>query len=405
MGTETKQTQAEQVQTPKVRLWTRSYVSLLLANLGVFLGFYLPMPALTTYVAQLGGGAFEIGGAIAATASAALVFRFVGGVLSDAIGIRPVAVIGMALTLFVLIMYLFTTARGMVWLRLGHGVGWGLSTSALATAVSRNVPKERSGEGMGYYALAMIVAMTMTPSLSIVLMNRWGFSSLSLLAAGVLAIGLLIMITLRDLAKGAEERRRFTRRNLVEKSALFPALLCIFLTMAISGLLLQMIPFGREIGVNDTWTYYIGFAVVVIGTRQYAGRLYDRRGHREIIPVGCVFMLAGLVLLSQARDVVTLAVSALPFALGYGAVYPSLQAWAVSEAEPRYKGVANGTYLSSIDLGYALSAILLVPIGVRESYSLMFLYSSGNIVVIMVCYIAYMFIRRMKGKKKPAAAV
>ncbi len=70
-------------------------------------------------------------------------------------------------------------------------------------------------------------------------------------------------------------------------------------------------------------------------------------------------MLVGLTLLSYATSEISLLAASLFYRLGYGAAHPSLQAWAIDRSPADRKGAANGTFLSSLDLGYAVGAVLM----------------------------------------------
>ena len=70
-------------------------------------------------------------------------------------------------------------------------------------------------------------------------------------------------------------------------------------------------------------------------------------------------MIAGLVALSVTETTPMLVVSSLLYGIGYGAVQPSLHTWAVNRCPPDRKAAANGLFLSAIDLGYIVGAIVL----------------------------------------------
>jgi hypothetical protein len=55
-------------------------------------------------------------------------------------------------------------------------------------------------------------------------------------------------------------------------------------------------------------------------------------------------MIAGFIILSFAHTTIPLVLSSVFYGLGYGAVHPSLQAWAVSTADGARKGSANGHF-------------------------------------------------------------
>ena len=48
-------------------------------------------------------------------------------------------------------------------LRVIHGVTWAVSTTAVGTAITDIIPDSRRGEGMGWYGMAMTIAMAIGP--------------------------------------------------------------------------------------------------------------------------------------------------------------------------------------------------------------------------------------------------
>ena len=55
----------------------------------------------------------------------------------------------------------------MMALRVLHGVSWAFSTTAVGTAITDIIPSEIRGEGMGWYGIAMTLAMAIGPMLGI----------------------------------------------------------------------------------------------------------------------------------------------------------------------------------------------------------------------------------------------
>lgn len=67
---------------------------------------------------------------------------------------------------FGLTMYFYNLATTIVLLailRIIHGVTWAVSTTAVGTAITDIIPDSRRGEGMGWYGMAMTIAMAIGP--------------------------------------------------------------------------------------------------------------------------------------------------------------------------------------------------------------------------------------------------
>ena len=59
--------------------------------------------------------------------------------------------------------HLATTIVLLAVLRVIHGVTWAVSTTAVGTAITDIIPDSRRGEGMGWYGMAMTIAMAIGP--------------------------------------------------------------------------------------------------------------------------------------------------------------------------------------------------------------------------------------------------
>ena len=133
--------------------------------------------------------------------------------------------------------------------------------------------------------------------------------------------------------------------------------------------------------------FFVGYALMILATRPFIGRLFDRKGHAVIVLPGSLAMIAGLVALSFTQSTAMLVVSSLLYGLGYGAVQPSLHTWAVNRCPPDRKAAANGLFLSSIDLGYIVGAIALGLVAEWAGFAAMYRYSALAMVAFIGLYL------------------
>jgi len=83
----------------------------------------------------------------------------------------------------------------LLFMRFVHGIGWAFATTAASSAVSDIVPTTRRGEGMGWYGLAMTLAMAVGPMLGTWTLEQGSFGGVFLLATG-LAVAALAAVSL-----------------------------------------------------------------------------------------------------------------------------------------------------------------------------------------------------------------
>ena len=385
--------------TPAVKLWSASFIALLLVNLLLCFGFYMLPATLPAYVKQIGGTNFQASLVIGSFSIMSLLARVFSGTVVDALGEKKVILAGVLTIVATTLSFIWLPANGIVLLRSLQGIGWGIATAAIATAVFKIVPETRRGEGSGYYVLTVILSLSLTPLVAILLMDNFSFPVL-LTSSGLFTFASLIVLRkgLSTLPPGPSVRREVTLRNIFEPGAIVPALLCFINSVPLCAVMAYLVLFGREQHIGNIWVFFIGYTLMILLTRPWIGRLFDRRGHAVIILPGCVAMIIGLLVLSQASSTPLLVLSSLLYGLGYGAVHPSLQTWAVNRCPPDRKAAANGLFLSAIDLGYIVGAVGLGYIAGLQGYAMMYRYSTLALLVFLAVYL-YDFTRLRRSKQ------
>ena len=374
--------------TTTTPLWTSQFVSLLLANGLLCAGFYMLPSTLPAYVKQLGSSDFQSSLVIGTFSILSLFSRIFASSAVDAVGEKSLIVGGIATIALTTLAFIWLPVDGIILLRAVQGIGWGLATAAIATAVYKVVPEARRGEGSGYYALTVIAALALTPLIAILLQGLFG-------QALLLSISVLLTCASLPMLKGGlksissshqHTARKISVSNIFEPGAVIPSLLCFLNSIPLCGIMAYLVLFSRTEHIDTIWVFFIGYAAMILVTRPYIGRLLDRRGHRVIVLPGCLSMIIGLWLLSLTDTTALLVASSLFYGLGYGAVHPTLQTWAVNRCPADRKAAANGLYLSAIDLGYIVGAMALGMLGGSFGYRHMYALAIVPLLVFMALY-------------------
>lgn len=362
----------------KQSLWTKNYVLLLLGNLLVYQGILMLIPSFPVYMKQIGGNDLQASLPFAVFSISALIVRAISGNAADTFGRRPLLLAGLSILILFNSSFFFVSTIGVILvLRFCQGIGWGMTSTVFATIMSDIVPANRRGEGTGYFALSIILATSLATIAGIEIMKHYDFTTLLLVSTSLAVIGMLLTLgistaPIKQLAKTSRPKKALAWSDLFEKNALLPSLLCFLHSITLGGIMSFLMLYGAEIGVENTWIYFVGHVVMILISRPFAGKLFDQKGHAVVIIPGVLLMITGLTILSYATSESTLLIASLFYGLGYGAAHPSLQAWAINRSPANRKGAANGTFLSSLDLGYAVGAILLGLIATHTNYAMMY---------------------------------
>jgi len=387
-------------------LWTKSFIIISLINMLIFFGFQMAMAGMPLYVFSLGANDFIVGIVTTIGAAAALMIRPFSGIIVDRFSRRNVLVAGLIVMVLSTLGYAaFPFIGTILLLRVLHGVGWGLSSTAISTLAADVIPKSRFAEGMGYFGLVTSLAMVIAPALAVMLILKSLAVELFVVAAGSVVIGLVFSVF--QLPKGAQtagtqimdaqttgeqtmdaqptieipDTKGLSIRKKVadfiekffEKKAYLPAVTILLICLAFAPIATFIAIHGLEQGVEDIPVYFIVYAVVIMITRPPIGKIIDKVGF--FIP-GILSMLSvavSMIMIAFADNLFMFCLAGVFAGLGVGTAMSTMQTMAVTAVPPRRRGVATSTYLFGIDAGMGLGALVAGFIAIRFGYSIMYI--------------------------------
>jgi MFS family permease len=376
------------------RLWTKPFILMMVGMLFLFTGFYLLLPTLPLFIKKMGGNEMQVGLAVGAFMLSAVIFRPIVGGLLDRFGRRPFIVWG--LLLFALAMYMYDWIGGIVvlmGLRILHGMSWAVSTTAIITAITDMIPSARRAEGVGWFGMAMSLAMAVGPMLGIWVIQNLSYHALFLFAFGLSAAALLLTFGAKMPFRPQSDARRI---EFFEKSVLPVTVSVFFVYIAYGGITTFVPLFANSIQVNSG-TFFLAYAATVALIRPIAGKLSDRYGETFVIAPALMITILALIALSFSTGLFGLLVSAVLYGIGFGSAQPALQAAIIRLARPDRKGVANASLLTAVDLGIGLGAIMLGWVSQYTSYQVLFAVSAASVAVSLLLF-TFIVRRRLKNK-------
>lgn len=362
----------------------------------LFIAFYSLLPTLPQFITQIGGTESQVGLATGIFMLSAVIFRPVIGGLLDRVGRRPFIIWG--LLLFAVAMYLYDWVGGIIvllMLRILHGMSWAFSTTAMITAATDMIPAARRGEGMGWFSMAMTLAMAIGPMYGLWVTENLSYHALFLLAVGLSAVSLLLTLG----AKMPFQPQKGTGKiMLFERSVLSITIAVFFLYIAYGGITAFIALFADSIGVNSG-VFFLAYAATLILIRPLAGKLADRHGESFVIVPSLVIAIAALLVLSLATGLAGVLVAAVLYGVGFGSAQPALQAATINLARLDRKGVANASLLTATDLGIGLGAIILGWVSELANYQIMFMVCALSAGVCLLLFMIFVH-RLLKSKVK-----
>ncbi|WP_338779959.1 MFS transporter [Metabacillus sp. FJAT-52054] len=375
---------------PKAPIWTKSFISNFLINFFIFLTFYALLTALPIYVLEdLNKTNAEAGLVITVFMLSAILVRPVWGKVLERFGKKLCLVIGMILFMLTTVVYIWVDQfTGLLILRFIHGISFSLITTATGAIAADIIPKERRGEGLGYHAMSMNLAVVFGPFLSLTLLQFTTFTVLFMIFSVIAAAGVIFsfLIKIEHIKVPA---RKFTASDLFEKSVIPIALIGGLVAFSYSGIISFISIYAKSIGLSGTASYFfVVFAVVMLLSRPFVGRLFDRRGAAVVMIPSFIVFAAGMLMLSFTDTSWMLLVSGALIGLGYGSLVPCFQTLAIQKAHPARSGHATSTFFTFFDIGIAFGSYILGMLAANLGLSSLYLYASGLIIVTLLIFTA-----------------
>jgi predicted MFS family arabinose efflux permease len=368
---------------------------LMVGNLFVFMSFQMLIPTLPPYIKSLGASGLEIGLVTTLFSIGAVLCRPFIGFMLEYKDRKPLVIIGVVSLLLITVIYPLSSIVVIFLLfRFVHGLAWGWSTTVNGTAAVDVVPKSRLGEGMGYYGLSITIGMIIAPSLGIYLFQVTTFTNLIITSSvlGAIAIILLALVHYQTpgiVKKTNKEDLKFSYMgSLVEKSSWFPAFITIMVTFGYGSIVTFIVIFGEERGIQHIFLFYLFNAIMASLSRPIAGKWFDERGPKGLVLFCIMITFVGMWVLSFAHSDALIIISGILFGVGFGSLIPTLQSWTLSMTPDNRRGVANGMFFSSIDLGIGLSGLVFgvlaqyVEIGILFQISSLFLLLAFAVAIL-----------------------
>ena len=267
-------------------------------TLFLFIACYMLYPPMPLFITGIGGTEADAGLAMGAFMITPVLLRpFVGGLL-DRIRRRSFVIGGVLL--FALAMSLYAWVGGgvmLVVLRVLHERSWAISTTALPTAVTEAIPVSRRGEGIGWFSMAMTVAMAVGPLLGLAVAQNLSYDALFWCATALSRAALGATL---DASIPARSHGGARRIEIVEASVL-PVTVAVFLLFVAYGGITTFVPlYAATLGVN-AGLFFLAYAATRFVIRPVAGRLSVRHGETFVLVPALVVTAVALLTLSVSR--------------------------------------------------------------------------------------------------------
>ncbi len=325
----------------------------------VFLSLFQLLPVAPFRILDMGGSTGVAGLFLGVLTYASALSAPVTGALADRIGKRRMLLItSLAIACFSVAYALSPNYWLPLILVFFHGLFWSGLLSASSAYMTEVIPEDRRAEGIGYWGMSTMLATAVAPAVGLwVYRHGWAW-----LCAGIAVLNLVMAAIAWRLPADSTVSARITRDHFlagsfVEWRVVAVALALFLCSFGYGGLMSFAALFSERHGITPKSIFFTAFALTVLVTRVFSGRLADRVGHRRFLLPCLALTTAGLGATALAETRAQLVVAAAVFGLGFGSQYPAFVGYVLNFVDPARRGAAFGGILAAFDTGIGTGSI------------------------------------------------
>ena len=364
---------------PDDRLITRPFVVVTLSAFAFFMYIGTLVPLVPLFIeGPIKGGEFGLGLNAAIFAVAAVLARPALGRLADRYGRRSVIVAGaLVAAAGGMSMSQVDTLGPLLVLRALTGIGEAAVFVGSATLIADLSPRDRRAEGASYFSVAVFTGLGVGPVFSEWLLDDVRFERTFIAAGAFALVAAFIAIFApsrvispddHDGASMDSGRRAAPPVMELAESGFFkfihPAAIGpgAVLALGVGGLTTFFLfapEYARDVGLSNSGTLFLVYAVVSLVIRMFGAKLPERLGPRRSVTIALLAMSMGLVVFSAVPHVWALWVGAAFIGLGAAFNYPALMALTVNNAGDSERASAISSFTMFFEIGSACSGLLV----------------------------------------------
>lgn len=369
---------------------------------GGYVGSHMRVPVLPLFARDLGATTVQVGIINASYLLVAGILSLPLGILSDRIGRKLLASLGVLVLTSISLLLAFSRTPGqLVWIYLLFGIGLAAFGPTMMSTVADLSPATHLGRSYGWYTMALYGAMSLGPAVGGMVAERWGFRPV-FVASGAIIFSTfwMVLFLLPGTRRGATGRvpgksHAAAARELVHNRPLLGCWLATFGGCFGLGMFVTFLPLhahNRHLTVGQ-----IGLIFAVQGlcnalSRIPFGHLSDRVNSRErLVVLGLLGFSVSLVGFALSQGTGQFGWWAAVFGLSMSLAFTSVGALIAEAAPQESRGLAMGGYNTSIYFGMMASSAVMGGVIERVGFEASFVLTA--IVNLCLTGVFHLFMR------------
>ncbi|OQR48716.1 MFS transporter [Klebsiella oxytoca] len=380
----------------KEKLWTKDFWAITIISFIIFFVFYVQLTLLPIYIADnLHATADKAGLLVTCFLIAAIIIRPFAGQWVGKYSNKTVLMLSSLAFLVVTALYpLCHSIEALLFIRVLHGITFGVITTVKGTISARLIPASRRGEGISFFSLAMGLAMVVGPWIGLNMARHSVYIEAFWLCTGVsiVSIVLALIVAVPPVIRHADgSKPKLGFAAMFDRAAMPFALVTFFMTFAYAGVSAFLALYARELDLMAAASnFLLCYAIFLMICRAFTGNVCDKKGPKYVVYPCLLAFTVGLVVLGYTHGSITMVLSGALIGIGYGSVTPIFQTQIISSVEPHKIGVANSLFFNAMDAGLALGAFVMGLMVDGVGYRSIYLMGAVLVVLAGALYILQM---------------
>ena len=376
------------------KILTRDFILAFFAQLTFTLANHILIPTLPIYLSRLDSRETEIGVLIGIFTVSSLVLRPFTGKMLLRTPEKKMMTIGALLFGLSSIGYLVALPFWPFFLvRIFQGIGYAFFYTASFTLIANISPEAHRGQSLSYFLLALNISLALGPSLGMLLINRFDFTTLFLVSLGLSLGSFLIISKLGKRQVAPLEDSSIASSFFISRKAL-PASTMGFFFFFIWGALTAFFPlYAIRHGVVNPGLFFTTIAIMLISSRVLGARVSDLYSSEKVILPCLITLIVSVAIIAFSKTLSMFVLAALIWGMGHAFFYPSLAVYILDRVGSS-RSLAMGTLTAMTDLGIFMGPVVMGVVIQFTSYPIMFLCLS--LVGIFSLIYFHLFVRDKK---------
>lgn len=346
------------------KLLNKSFLLLILVSLITSLGFSMISTLISPYATSMGSELTAAGVISGVFSITALVFRPIGGYVTDIYNKKKLCVITTIAASVFMLGYAFSGGVfALVVMRILHGATFGISGTANLTLATEFIPDDKMGQGLGYYGLGQVFSQIVGPTIGLAIKNHFGYTVLFLLISLITVSAAVILIFAFHyhppvfVKSQKKERTPLSLNNLIAKECIIYALVAGLFSMGNGIVNSFLVLLGENRGIENISLFFSVNALILFAIRLLMGHTLDKANLIFIVNISLITSAVSMVLIGRTSLLPVFFVAAALKAFGNVGGQISLQSACVKRVDAAKIGIATSTYYIGADIGQGLGPI------------------------------------------------